>query len=170
MCPVKFWGIWNCSCQPFVAWRVSECLNISLLNEFRILPWIHSGILIGWMILVPRTCRYQRSHRRKRSRSVEDDEEGHLICQSGDVLSARCIEYFSKLIHFSDRVISFRLEVRSLWKSLSLIFFVLFCVLFFLWGWWCFYISLILIWTSYIVNKDNLEWDSCVTVLEELTN
>ncbi|XP_072198198.1 dual specificity protein kinase CLK1 [Excalfactoria chinensis] len=31
----------------------------------------------------------QRSHRRKRSRSVEDDEEGHLICQSGDVLSAR---------------------------------------------------------------------------------
>ncbi|NXH10468.1 CLK1 kinase, partial [Bucco capensis] len=31
----------------------------------------------------------QKSHRRKRSRSVEDDEEGHLICQSGDVLSAR---------------------------------------------------------------------------------
>ncbi|XP_015676284.1 dual specificity protein kinase CLK1 isoform X1 [Protobothrops mucrosquamatus] len=30
-----------------------------------------------------------RSHRRKRSRSVEDDEEGHLICQSGDVLNAR---------------------------------------------------------------------------------
>ncbi|CAM2100193.1 unnamed protein product [Caretta caretta] len=30
-----------------------------------------------------------KSHRRKRSRSVEDDEEGHLICQSGDVLSAR---------------------------------------------------------------------------------
>ncbi|XP_077175255.1 dual specificity protein kinase CLK1 [Paroedura picta] len=32
---------------------------------------------------------HTRSHRRKRSRSVEDDEEGHLICQSGDVLSAR---------------------------------------------------------------------------------
>ncbi|XP_034992904.1 dual specificity protein kinase CLK1 [Zootoca vivipara] len=33
---------------------------------------------------------HARSHRRKRSRrSVEDDEEGHLICQSGDVLSAR---------------------------------------------------------------------------------
>ncbi|KAL4695082.1 hypothetical protein H8959_000177 [Pygathrix nigripes] len=30
-----------------------------------------------------------KSHRRKRTRSVEDDEEGHLICQSGDVLSAR---------------------------------------------------------------------------------
>ncbi|NXL94785.1 CLK1 kinase, partial [Alectura lathami] len=37
------------------------------------------------------TCHHhsQRSHRRKGSRSVEDDEEGHLICQSGDVLSAR---------------------------------------------------------------------------------
>lgn len=89
--------IWNCSCQPFVAWRVSECLNISPLNEFRILPWIHSGILIGWMILVPPTWRFQKSHRRKRTRSVEDDEEGHLICQSGDVLRARCIEYFSTL-------------------------------------------------------------------------
>ncbi|KFP58064.1 Dual specificity protein kinase CLK1, partial [Cariama cristata] len=31
----------------------------------------------------------QKSHRRKRSSSVEDDEKGHLICQSGDVLSAR---------------------------------------------------------------------------------
>ncbi|KAF7249409.1 Dual specificity protein kinase CLK4 [Varanus komodoensis] len=39
-----------------------------------------------------------KSHRRKRSRSVEDDEEGHLICQSGDVLRARCIEYFSTLL------------------------------------------------------------------------
>ncbi|KAM4675505.1 dual specificity protein kinase CLK4-like isoform 2-T2 [Discoglossus pictus] len=30
-----------------------------------------------------------KSHRRKRSRSVEDDEEGHLICESGDVLRGR---------------------------------------------------------------------------------
>lgn len=35
----------------------------------------------------------QRIHRRKRSRSVEDDEEGHLIYHSGDILRARCIEY-----------------------------------------------------------------------------
>ncbi len=35
----------------------------------------------------------QRSHRRKRSRSIEDDEEGHLIYHSGDMLRARCIEY-----------------------------------------------------------------------------
>ncbi|XP_015205091.1 dual specificity protein kinase CLK4b isoform X1 [Lepisosteus oculatus] len=32
---------------------------------------------------------YSRSHRRKRSRSFEDDEEGHLIYHSGDVLRAR---------------------------------------------------------------------------------
>uniref|UniRef100_H2ZZJ0 dual-specificity kinase n=1 Tax=Latimeria chalumnae TaxID=7897 RepID=H2ZZJ0_LATCH len=32
---------------------------------------------------------HSRNHRRKRSRSVEDDEEGHLIYQSGDVLRAR---------------------------------------------------------------------------------
>ncbi|XP_068061936.1 dual specificity protein kinase CLK4 [Anomalospiza imberbis] len=32
---------------------------------------------------------HSKSHRRKRSRSVEDDEEGHLICESGDVLRAR---------------------------------------------------------------------------------
>ncbi|MEE6512086.1 hypothetical protein FKM82_019011 [Ascaphus truei] len=32
---------------------------------------------------------HSKSHRRKRSRSVEDDEEGHLICESGDVLRGR---------------------------------------------------------------------------------
>ncbi|XP_076878054.1 dual specificity protein kinase CLK4 isoform X2 [Brachyhypopomus gauderio] len=32
---------------------------------------------------------HSRSHRRKRSRSVEDDEEGHLIYHSGDMLRAR---------------------------------------------------------------------------------
>ncbi|XP_065704908.1 dual specificity protein kinase CLK4 isoform X1 [Patagioenas fasciata] len=32
---------------------------------------------------------HSKSHRRKRSRSVEDDEEGHLICESGDILRAR---------------------------------------------------------------------------------
>ncbi|XP_026552327.1 dual specificity protein kinase CLK4 isoform X1 [Pseudonaja textilis] len=37
----------------------------------------------------PSDSSHSKSHRRKRSRSVEDDEEGHLICQSGDVLRAR---------------------------------------------------------------------------------
>ncbi|XP_007421980.1 dual specificity protein kinase CLK4 isoform X1 [Python bivittatus] len=37
----------------------------------------------------PSYSSHSKSHRRKRSRSVEDDEEGHLICQSGDVLRAR---------------------------------------------------------------------------------
>ncbi|CAH2276684.1 dual specificity kinase CLK4 isoform X1 [Pelobates cultripes] len=32
---------------------------------------------------------HSKSHRRKRSRSVEDDEEGHLICESGDLLRGR---------------------------------------------------------------------------------
>lgn len=38
----------------------------------------------------------RRSHQRrsrKRSRSFEDDDEGHLIYHSGDMLRARCIEY-----------------------------------------------------------------------------
>lgn len=52
----------------------------------------------------------QKSHRSKRSRSVEDDEEGHLVCQSGDVLSARCIEYF---INFSDRLSSFSIRCEG---------------------------------------------------------
>lgn len=47
----------------------------------------------------------RRSHQRrsrKRSRSVEDDDEGHLIYHSGDMLRARCIEYilfFSTVVH-----------------------------------------------------------------------
>lgn len=47
----------------------------------------------------------RRSHHRrsrKRSRSVEDDDEGHLIYHSGDMLRARCIEYipfFSTVVH-----------------------------------------------------------------------
>lgn len=42
-----------------------------------------------WTYLPP----LQRSQRRKRTRSVEDDEEGHLIYHNGDMLRARCIEY-----------------------------------------------------------------------------
>ncbi|XP_070789987.1 dual specificity protein kinase CLK4 isoform X2 [Pituophis catenifer annectens] len=37
----------------------------------------------------PSNSSHSKSHRKKRSRNVEDDEEGHLICQSGDVLRAR---------------------------------------------------------------------------------
>uniref|UniRef100_A0A8C5QG97 dual-specificity kinase n=1 Tax=Leptobrachium leishanense TaxID=445787 RepID=A0A8C5QG97_9ANUR len=32
---------------------------------------------------------HSKSHQRKRSRSVENDEEGHLICESGDLLRGR---------------------------------------------------------------------------------
>lgn len=46
----------------------------------------------------------RRSHHRrsrKRSRSFEDDDEGHLIYHSGDMLRARCIEYipFFSTVH-----------------------------------------------------------------------
>ncbi|KAL4659812.1 dual specificity protein kinase CLK4-like isoform X1 [Arapaima gigas] len=41
-----------------------------------------------------------RSHRRNRSRSFEDDEEGHLIYHNGHMLRARCIEYIPFLYHF----------------------------------------------------------------------
>lgn len=54
----------------------------------------------------------QRSQRRKRTRSVEDDEEGHLIYHNGDMLRARCIEYIPLFSLF------------------------LFFVLFFLYLWW----------------------------------
>nr|XP_020638361.1 dual specificity protein kinase CLK4 isoform X1 [Pogona vitticeps]XP_020638362.1 dual specificity protein kinase CLK4 isoform X1 [Pogona vitticeps]XP_020638363.1 dual specificity protein kinase CLK4 isoform X1 [Pogona vitticeps] len=63
-----------------------------------------------------------KSHRRKRSRSVEDDEEGHLICQSGDVLRARyeiiatlgegafgkvveCIDHHMRDIHVAIKIV-----------------------------------------------------------------
>ncbi|XP_053156567.1 dual specificity protein kinase CLK4 isoform X2 [Hemicordylus capensis] len=65
---------------------------------------------------------HSKSHRRKRSRSVEDDEEGHLICQSGDVLRARyeiiatlgegafgkvveCIDHHMRGIHVAIKVV-----------------------------------------------------------------
>ncbi|XP_042304953.1 dual specificity protein kinase CLK4 isoform X1 [Sceloporus undulatus] len=63
-----------------------------------------------------------KSHRRKRSRSVEDDEEGHLICQSGDVLRARyeiistlgegafgkvveCIDHHMRAMHVAIKIV-----------------------------------------------------------------
>lgn len=38
---------------------------------------------------------FQKSHRRKRTRSFEDDEDGHLIYHNGQVLRARCTEHVS---------------------------------------------------------------------------
>ena len=67
---------------------------------------------------------FQKSHRRKRSRSVEDDEEGHLICQSGDVLSARCIEYFSKFINFKDRISSYSVRCKGALEVFSFCLFL----------------------------------------------
>nr|XP_003217517.1 PREDICTED: dual specificity protein kinase CLK4 isoform X1 [Anolis carolinensis]XP_008103070.1 PREDICTED: dual specificity protein kinase CLK4 isoform X1 [Anolis carolinensis]XP_008103071.1 PREDICTED: dual specificity protein kinase CLK4 isoform X1 [Anolis carolinensis]XP_016846992.1 PREDICTED: dual specificity protein kinase CLK4 isoform X1 [Anolis carolinensis] len=63
-----------------------------------------------------------KSHRRKRSRSVEDDEEGHLVCQNGDVLRARyeiiatlgegafgkvveCIDHHMRAVHVAIKIV-----------------------------------------------------------------
>lgn len=51
--------------------------------------WLTDGLLV-WCP-VQRRSHQRRS--RKRSRSFEDDDEGHLIYHSGDMLRARCIEY-----------------------------------------------------------------------------
>lgn len=53
--------------------------------------------------------RSQHRRSRKRSRSVEDDDEGHLIYHSGDMLRARCIEYipfFPTVVHTLCRSLS----------------------------------------------------------------
>ncbi|POI32204.1 hypothetical protein CIB84_004039 [Bambusicola thoracicus] len=49
----------------------------------------HIRAAIPFVLQHSKLSGFQKSHRRKRSRSVEDDEEGHLICESGDVLRAR---------------------------------------------------------------------------------
>lgn len=60
--------------------------------------WRH-GCGCPWKSPVPSGCRdllmavwvwKQRSNSRTRALSVRDDEEGHLICRSGDVLQERC--------------------------------------------------------------------------------
>lgn len=65
--------------------------------------WLADGLLMWWRIAaVPVQRRSQQRRSRKRSRSVEDDDEGHLIYHSGDMLRARCIEYipfFSTVVH-----------------------------------------------------------------------
>lgn len=56
--------------------------------------WLTDGLLMWWRIAaVPMQRRSHRRRSRKRSRSVEDDDEGHLIYHNGDMLKARCIEY-----------------------------------------------------------------------------
>lgn len=76
-----------------VAWRGGPNHSLSFINP----PprWMNEWCVRGWFWLVfdggddvP-----QRSHRRKRTKSIEDDEEGHLVYHNGDMLRARCIEH-----------------------------------------------------------------------------
>lgn len=79
---------------------------LAWLNEWRCRVvvawcWLTDGLLMWWRIAAVPVQR-RSHHRRKRSRSVEDDGEGHLIYHSGDMLRARCIEYipfFSTVVH-----------------------------------------------------------------------
>lgn len=75
---------------PFVDWRIYEYLNPLLGNGVFCSEIL--SLFNGWMLLT--TCRIQKSHRQRRSKNVEDDEEGHLVYHTGDKLKARCIEYF----------------------------------------------------------------------------
>lgn len=49
-----------------------------------------------------RTVRKQRSASRSRALSVRDDEEGHLICRSGDVLQERCTHCHYSIVTISE--------------------------------------------------------------------
>lgn len=56
--------------------------------------WLTDGLLMWWRNAAgPVQRRSHQRRSRKRSRSFEDDDEGHLIYRSGDILRARCIEY-----------------------------------------------------------------------------
>ena len=50
---------------------------------------------MGWSLL-------QRSDSRTRAVCVRDDEEGHLICRTGDVLQERCTH-----CHYSTPIVTF---------------------------------------------------------------
>lgn len=82
--------------------------------------WLTDGLLMWWRIAaVPVQRRSHHRRSRKRSRSVEDDGEGHLIYHSGDMLRARCIEYipfFSTVVHF----VSHSLVIRFLFPNINL--------------------------------------------------
>lgn len=110
--------IWIC-CSVLPSIRLAVLLNgpnlstptpppLAWLNEWRCRVvvgwcWLTDGLLMWWRIAaVPVQRRSHHRRSRKRSRSVEDDDEGHLIYHSGDMLRARCIEYipfFSTVVH-----------------------------------------------------------------------
>lgn len=109
--------IWIC-CSVLPSIRLAVLLNglnlstptpppLAWLNEWRCRIvvagcWLTDGLLMWWRIAaVPVQRRSHQRRSRKRSRSVEDDGEGHLIYHSGDMLRARCIEYipFFSTVH-----------------------------------------------------------------------
>lgn len=128
-----WWGwIWIC-CSVHSPGGVTERPNLSTLyppprpgwmNDDVALwwpgaGWLTDGLLVGWRIValpMQRRSRHRRS--RKRSRSFEDDDEGHLIYHIGHMLRARCIEYtlFFSTVHFHCLSLWFCLVFISLHK------------------------------------------------------
>lgn len=70
--------------------------------------WLADGLLVWWRIAAVPVQR-RSHHRRKRSRSFEDDDEGHLIYHSGDMLRARCIELYTFSFYCCSHFVSFTL-------------------------------------------------------------
>lgn len=69
----------------------------------------------------------QRSNSRTRALSVRDDEEGHLICRSGDVLQERCTHCHYSIVTFSIWVLMHRAFTwhGSAWWCLARMLFAL---------------------------------------------
>lgn len=111
--PVPFsrdW-IWNCCCCRRGLLWASERVSFppspspTLLAEWMNdtfgpgSDWCLVMMMVVVVILVSMNVKspppFQKSHRRKRTRSFEDDEDGHLIYHNGQVLRARCTEHVS---------------------------------------------------------------------------
>lgn len=90
----------------------------------------HRGCGCPWKPPVPSGCRdllmaiwvrKQRSNSRTRALSVRDDEEGHLICRSGDVLQERCTHCHYSIVTLLHMSIMHR---AFTWHGSA-------------WWWWC---------------------------------
>lgn len=98
---------------------------LAWLNEWRCRIvvawcWLTDGLLMWWRIAsVPVQRRSHHRRSRKRSRSFEDDDEGHLIYHSGDMLRARCIEYIPFFLLLFTLFLSHSLVVWFYFQTLN---------------------------------------------------
>lgn len=90
---------WNAPWPPNPPTTTTTTNNTLLLPPHLPVPPRQHGCGCPWIPPVSSGCRdvlmavwvwKQRSNSRTRALSVRDDEEGHLICRTGDVLQERC--------------------------------------------------------------------------------